>query len=137
MRRCGDGPEKAIKSIFARRYRERFLRILAESDAGRTGMLVELAHIEGFDPRFARRIPPREQTEGAIHAILRERGAADTCHVVSADAMMDGRDMPLHDALVSTVGANAGSILSCIPGQLAYYEGEEHGQRYILERRGG
>jgi hypothetical protein len=28
----------------------------------------------------------------------------------------------------------SGTFLSCIPGQLAYFEGEEAGERYILAR---
>ena len=26
---------------------------------------------------------------------------------------------------------------SCLPGSLGYFEGEEIGERYVLERRGG
>ncbi len=42
--------------------------------------------------------------------------------------------MLLTDALAAVVGRGFGTILVCIPGSLAYYEGEDPGERYILER---
>ena len=44
--------------------------------------------------------------------------------------------MPLHDALNDVVGSSDGTFVSCIPGKLAYFEGEEPNERYILERSG-
>ena len=40
----------------------------------------------------------------------------------------------LRAALEKTVGTGSGTIISCIAGKLAYFEGEEQNQRYILER---
>jgi hypothetical protein len=40
--------------------------------------------------------------------------------------------MPLDQALKATVGNGIGTILSCIPGKLAYFEDEE--ERFILHR---
>jgi len=42
--------------------------------------------------------------------------------------------MRLEATLDETVGYVDGTIISCIPGRLAYFEGEENGARYILER---
>jgi hypothetical protein len=40
--------------------------------------------------------------------------------------------MPLSKALSSTVGYGMGTLISCVPGELAYYESEERGERYVL-----
>lgn len=47
---------------------------------------------------------------------------------------LDLRHMQLRDALRDTVGFGVGTFISCIVGQLAYFEGEEPGSRYICER---
>ena len=44
--------------------------------------------------------------------------------------------MELRDALGKVVGHGAGSIIWCLDGRLAYYEGEEPGCRYALRRVG-
>ena len=42
--------------------------------------------------------------------------------------------MDLRDALGATVTFGMGTLISCIPGELAYYEGESLHARYILQR---
>jgi len=38
---------------------------------------------------------------------------------------LDGQELLLESALESVVGNGIGTILSCIPGKLAYFEGED------------
>jgi hypothetical protein len=45
-----------------------------------------------------------------------------------------GREMDLLEALEDTVGGGMGTIISCVPGELAYFESEEQGERYICHR---
>jgi len=45
---------------------------------------------------------------------------------------MDGREFPLIDALKRIVGYGMGTIVSCIPGKLGYFEDEDG--RCILEK---
>jgi hypothetical protein len=40
----------------------------------------------------------------------------------------------LHEVLEAVVGRFQGTFVSCIPGRLAYFEGERENDRYILER---
>jgi hypothetical protein len=42
--------------------------------------------------------------------------------------------MSLSDALIKTVGMDAGTFISCLPGKLGYLELEGFDGRYILER---
>jgi len=53
---------------------------------------------------------------------------------MSENPEIDGRDLPLRDALSKTVAMDAGTLISCIPGKLAYFEMEGFDGRYILER---
>ncbi len=48
-----------------------------------------------------------------------------TCWVISEDPEMDGRELDLKAALEHINGRQIGTILSCVPGKLAYFEGED------------
>jgi hypothetical protein len=125
--------EALFKRFVAYPRRKRLLTLLADPKK-RQKLLNELYHFHDLDPRFAHRIAPREQFAEKIYAVLRSKGAPASCYVMSDDADLDGRDMDLREALERTVGQGGGTFLSCLPGQLAYYEGEEPNERYILER---
>ena len=58
-------------------------------------------------------------------------GAPETYHVVGGER--DGEDMDLLTALEQVVGYGAGTVLWCIPGKLAYFEGEIR-ERFLLVR---
>jgi hypothetical protein len=70
-----------------------------------------------------------------LERILRDRGATESAYVVSEDGSLDGREMPLKEALRRVWSYAAGSIISCVPGKLAFYKPEEPADSYILELR--
>jgi hypothetical protein len=81
-------------------------------------------------------VPADFQTADKIEALLKEKGAPDTCYVISTNPQIDQKQLPLAEVLQGIVGnADEGSVLSCIPGKLAFYEGEDAGARYILEMK--
>lgn len=43
--------------------------------------------------------------------------------------------MDLSDALIQVIGRGQGTFISCIPGELAYFEGEEPRERHICRRK--
>ena len=94
-----------------------------------------LAHFHDFDPSAVVPLESADQTPAAIESALRSRGAGDKCHVISANRAMDGKTVPLKLALEKVVGFGMGTLLSCVPGELAYYEGEGPSDRCILARR--
>jgi hypothetical protein len=112
--------------------RSRYLSIL-ETDRGRDKLRRHLAHFPDLDPRFAR--PVKSGSSEAIAALLRQRGAPSSCYVLSEDDAIDAQELGLEAALEAILGRGWGTILSCLPGKLAYYEGEDPGERYLLERR--
>ena len=123
--------EELIKAFFVPEKRERYLEMIAKPKKRRK-FLGELCHFKALDPRYCLGVPKVEHTAEHIGAFLRRKGAPDSCWVKSEDPKLDGKRMPLVEALKDTLGYQMGTFLSCIPGKLAYFEDEEN--RWILER---
>jgi hypothetical protein len=88
-----------------------------------------------LDERFTSRIPANRQTPKLIAEQLRRLGAPGTCWVVSENSRFDRTMSALDGALEVIVGQGWTSIISSIPGQLAYFEGEGPEERLLLIRR--
>ena len=95
-----------------------------------------LAHGHPWDPRWATRVAAADQHSEAVERILRALGAPDRCHVLGGGGDTDGKDLDLPDALDRVVGFSMGALVICIPGRLAYHEGEERHDRNVLHRPG-
>jgi hypothetical protein len=111
--------------------RERFLAALANPKK-RNVFNRELHHPK---PSFLlnsyiERIPPSQQYTRFIAPNLRRMGASDDCWVFGND--IDGRQMKLEEALDALIGIRSGTIISCVPGRLAFFESED--ERVILRR---
>ena len=81
-------------------------------------------------PEYIRSIAPSQQTPTLILQALKKAGAPDRCWAIGNQ--FDATFVNLDDALHDVVGAQMGTILSCIPGRLAYFESEE--DRVILSK---
>ena len=126
--------EQAFVHAFIEKSKQaRYLQKLA-SPKHRRDFLSRLHHNLDYDPRFAAQVPPSEQTADLIYARLRELGAPEHCHTIAAGSDLDGRKLPLREALGNVIGMGDGIVLSCVPGKLAYYESEDTNGRYILSR---
>lgn len=55
--------------------------------------------------------------------------------MISENPQLDARRVSLDVALEQVIGHGMGTLLSCVPGALAYFEGEEPGIRCILSSR--
>jgi hypothetical protein len=125
--------EQFALSFIAPEKRPRYLSLL-ESKRGRKKLLDTLNHCHDLDSRFAESVPAGQQSTQAIERLLKSKGAPDVCYVMSSNPDLDGREMSLSEALVETVGMDAGTLISCIAGRLAYMELEGFEGRFILER---
>jgi len=114
--------------------RKHLIEILANSKR-RHRATTTLAHFNDFDPSAVVPLESAAQTPAAIESALRSRGAGESCHVISENRAIDGKHLPLKLALEKVVGQGMGTLLSCVPGELAYYEGEGPSDRCILARR--
>jgi hypothetical protein len=125
--------EKFARSFIVPQKRDRYLTLL-QSKRGREKLLNSFNHCDDLDPRYATLILSHQQSDTSIESMLRRKGAPDTCYVMSDNRAIDGREMSLSDALAKTVAMGAGTLISCVPGKLAYFELEGFDGRYILER---
>ncbi len=124
-----------IRAFVAPERQERLLELLG-SVRGRVKLRAGLAHFRGLDARYVVPIPAGEQSPAAIARLLRQHGAPATCVLLSEDDALDGQTLALEEALRQIVGRGMGALVSCIPGQLAYFEGEGPRERWVLSRAG-
>src|ERR1041385_4702812 len=114
--------------------RGRWLEALG-STKRRRSFLTRLADSRDFVFEYMHPISPNRHQVGSIVAILQNLGAPNDCHAISQIAEVDGLDLALNECLEIVIGAGLGSVLSCLPGQLAYYEEETPGKRFILSSK--
>jgi hypothetical protein len=131
---CDPTHEEAFAMAFVCPPKRQRVRELLQSEKGRKKFLSQLPHFSDLDPRFSRIIEPSKQYAELVVKLLREKGAGADCYVISSLAEIDQINGPLDHILLEIVGCYPGTIVSCIPGRLAYYEGEAINERYILER---
>jgi hypothetical protein len=127
-----DHAAELVRAFVLRNRRDRYLKLL-DTTRGRDKFRSALAHFRDLDPRYATRVSGGDMAF-AIGARLRAKGAGSTCYVLSESAELDDREVPLTQALDEVYARGLGTFLSCVPGRLAYFEGEEASERYILER---
>ena len=125
--------EHFARSFILPEKRARYLSLL-ESKRGRKKLLDGLNHCHDLDERYAQLIPAGQQNAQAIEKVLKRKGAPEQCYVMSDDVDIDGKEMLLREALLKVVGSNMGTVISCVAGKLAYFEFEDMGERYLLER---
>jgi hypothetical protein len=125
--------EQFVESFVQRARRER-VRLGLANPKKRRKFVLEFAHHGTYilAPECLRSIKPSQQNPDSIFAILRSLGAPDTCHLIS-EGSLDGEEMELLSALNEVVGRGMGTVISCLPGQLGYFEGELR-ERYILQK---
>ncbi len=121
--------EALIRAFIVPFRRARWLESLASSKR-RPKFLDRLNHCDDFDERYC---TPLESNANVV-AVLTARGAPDTCYVVSDSPDIDGRELPLAEAVGESELGGWGTILSCLPGRLAYFYGEKGERRLLLDR---
>lgn len=121
--------EATIRAFISRERRTRWLEALA-SPTKRSKFLDRLNHCRDFDDRFATSL---ESNADGI-AMLISLGAPPTCHVISDTQKLDGREMPVAEAVSAAEAHGWGTLVCCLPGRLAYFYGERGERRLILHR---
>jgi hypothetical protein len=124
--------QEMVRAFILKERRERCAFLL--SDPVRRQKLREaLAHFKWLDERFAHPISPKTaHTAAELVALLRQKGAGKTVWVISEHAPIDGREMNLDAAMDETWGRSCGTVLSCIPGKLAFFKDEEMRSERLL-----
>jgi hypothetical protein len=120
-----------IAAFVKRNKRDRYREILSNPRL-RHKFTSQLAHFADFDPKYRLSIPSNKLFVGNIALELQKRRAPNIVFAISEDPTLDQKELPLVKALEEIVGRGIGTVLSCIPGRLAFVETED--ERFILER---
>lgn len=123
--------EALIASFVKRSKRDRYREILSNPNL-RHKFTRKLAHFTDFDPQYRLPIPSNKLFADNIARELQKRHSPEIVFAISEDPALDQRELLLVDALKGIVGRGMGTVLSCIPGRLAFVETET--ERFILER---
>jgi len=127
--------ESIVRSFVDLRKQERLLELVKSSSKTKRHKFIQsLAHFDNFDSRYTKLIPTSVHDHEALCVLMRSFGAPEMAYVISEMTKIDGVEMRLADALRSVVGRGMGSIISCIPGKLAYFESEYANDCRILQR---
>lgn len=124
--------ELFIKTFIIKDRQERYLSLLT-SEKGRKKFLKYLPHniSSELDPGY---VKAATGSSNDIYTMLKSKGAAKECYVISELGEIDGQVLGLSETLNQITGRAMATILICIDSRLAYFEGEEAKDRYILHR---
>jgi hypothetical protein len=122
--------ESTIRAFIVAASQARWLGALA-SRKRRRGFLDRLNHCRDLDERFATPVA----SDVDVIAALRTLGSPTICYVMSDFATIDGLEMSLDEAVNQAESGGWGTIISCIPGRLAYYSDEAGSRRRMLLER--
>jgi hypothetical protein len=124
--------EAAVKAFIRSNRQERYLKFLSNPKE-RHRFTSELSHFKALDPKCLVTIPANHENSSRVAELLATLGANSKCWVISENSEIDSRELDLREALDETIGSGMGTIISCVPGKLGYFEDED--ARYILQRR--
>lgn len=120
-----------IAAFVKRSKRDRYREILSNPRL-RHKFTNQLAHFADFDPKYRVPTPSGKLFVDNIATELQKRHSPGIVFAISEDPALDQKELRLVDALSQIVGRGMGTVLSCIPGRLAFVETED--ERFILER---
>jgi hypothetical protein len=125
--------QEFVRSFIQKERRERCYFLLSDPSRRRE-FTSKLAHFNWLDERFATSVPGRmAHTSMELVSLLKQHGAGPIVWVISEDRAIDGCALPLQEAMDSIWGRFMGSVLSCVPGKLAFYRGEEMKSERLLK----
>ena len=114
--------------------RERYATFLASAKR-RPKILRALDHFHDLNPAYMVHVEGRLDSPTGVVTELRRRGAPEQCYLISSNVELDGVTLALEEAVVRVHCGFNGTFIGCIPGVLAYYEGEAPKNRFILDVR--
>ena len=120
-----------IAAFVTRNKRDRY-REFVSNPRSRHKFTHQLAHFTDFDPKYRLSILSNSLFVENIVRELQKRHSPNFVFAISEDPALDQKELPLAEALQQIVGRGMGTVLSCIPGRLAFVETED--ERFILER---
>jgi hypothetical protein len=124
--------EQALIAAFVKRSKRDRYREFLSNPRLRHKFTRQLAHFADFDPRYRLPFPSNKLGVENIALELKKRHSPSVVFAISEDPALDQKEVPLVEGLEQIVGRGMGTVLSCLPGHLAFVETED--ERFILER---
>ena len=124
--------EHALIAAFVRRSKRDRYRDILSNPRLRHKFIDQLTHFRHFDSKYQLSLPSEKLFVDNIAIELQKRHSPAIVFAISEDPALDQKELPLVEALKQIVGRGTGTVLSCIPGRLAFVETED--ERFILER---
>lgn len=129
--------ELRFVETFVRPEKRQRLAGFFSSRKNRRKGLFELQHFNAgiLDESCSLPVLPPRATAGQVADLVRAHGAPEDCYVFSNCKKIDGHFMSLDDALQQVCGIGLGTVISLIPGRLAFFEGELYPDQHVLVRK--
>ena len=113
-----------VRSFVIKNKKNRFLDFL-QNPKRRKDIIKELPHFKYFEDRYIKRISGKDENANYIYSFLIANGAIEECYIISENRNLDERFIGLEFAIKETLGKGFGTIISCKPGCLIFYVGED------------
>jgi hypothetical protein len=124
--------ELGLAVFVARHHRPRFIAALGDARLRRK-LRLKLAHFDWLGAHYTDVVPTPEPA--ALAHRLRAEGAGETCILVAGNDDLDGRELPLEEALRRVLHDDDGALISCVPGRLALFSDEAPNETTTILRR--
>jgi hypothetical protein len=121
-----------ISSFVYKERQDRYKNLIATSK-GRKKFRTYIAHFKDLDSKNYTLIN-NCQSYLQLYHLLKSNGAPDTCYLISEHSDYDMKNLHLLQATENLFNSGISYFISCIPGKLIYYEGEELHQKILLSK---
>jgi hypothetical protein len=122
-----------IKTFVTKERQQRYINLIS-TKKGRAKFRLYIAHFQDIDKHFCSLLTPSIKIPNNLLDLLKSKGAPDICYIISENSKYDQKELQLQDAVNKLFHSGIAYFLSCIPGNLAYYEGEDLNSCYVLEK---
>ena len=122
--------DKTVLSFIMKEKRHRYHYIL-NTPKKRSKGLDRLNHCDDFVEKYIEWLSSNTD----IVKILQKEGSPKQVYLISDDSELDGTMLPLAEAVEAVDMCGWGTIVSCIPGELAYYYDECGKRRAVLRKK--
>jgi hypothetical protein len=121
-----------IESFVAKRYKDNWLHKIACAKPNHNLVRGMDALYRELDERYCEQLPKGNQQKEitfVLKAIAEYK--LTNCCVLSAYEPFNQKTMLIEEALNNIVGSSSTTIISFLPGKVAYFEGHSIGDRYM------
>lgn len=120
-----------IKSFVLKDRSKRYTNLIS-TKKGRIKFRMYIPHFKGLNERYIVELKTEQHNPNSLYDFLKSFGASDYCYIISENSLYDGKQLRLFEALNALNNSGISFFISCIPGQLVYYEGEDRNSRLLL-----